>query len=208
MRTRREPLMNPAGPDNSADNSAPSPLPSPLPAGLRRRTVLGASVVGAVGAAGLLSACGGGGDTAGDSGTDASPSDPPSGASSSEGGSAGGALVKTSKVPVNGGVVLQGKKIVVTQPTDGDFKAFTAVCTHMNCLVGMVRDGIISCPCHGSEYSAADGSVKQGPAPRALASVAIKAPGDVVVAPSPQPQNPVSQLILLLGLTGRTPTTA
>lgn len=154
----------------------PRPNKPPLPAGLRRRTVLGASVAGAVGAAGLLGACGGSDDstdTADDS--SASPSKAPSSAA------AGGALVKTAEVPVNGGVIIKDKKIVVTQPTEGDFKAFTAVCTHMQCLVGQVKDGVISCPCHGSMYSAADGSVKQGPAPKPLTPVTVKVDGDEVV---------------------------
>jgi Rieske Fe-S protein len=153
----------------------PRPNRPPLPTGLSRRTVLGASMAGAAGAAGLLSACGGGSDARGESSASASPSEASSSAA------AGGALVKTSEVPVNGGVVLKDKKIVVTQPTDGDFKAFTAVCTHMACLVGSVKDGVISCPCHGSQYSAADGSVKQGPAPKALAAVPVKVEGDEVV---------------------------
>ena len=78
-------------------------------------------------------------------------------------------------------MILEGKRIVVTQPTEGDFKAFTAVCTHQSCLVSSVKDGTISCPCHGSAYSAADGSVKNGPATRALREIAVTVEGGEVV---------------------------
>jgi Rieske Fe-S protein len=89
--------------------------------------------------------------------------------------------VATSKVPVKGGVILDGPKIVVTQPSAGTFKAFTAICTHMNCTVGEVADNVISCPCHGSAYSAEDGSVRNGPATRPLAAIPITVKGGAVV---------------------------
>jgi Rieske Fe-S protein len=145
--------------------------------GVSRRRVLGA--VGAVGATGLLAACGGGGSTTTDGGGSG---DSPSAADPSTPAEAGGeALVKTSKVPVGNGVILKNKEIVVVQPTEGDFKAFSAICTHQQCIVGMVKDGVISCPCHGSEYSAKDGSVLQGPATQALNAVNVAVEGDSVV---------------------------
>lgn len=146
--------------------------------GTTRRHVLGLAVAAGSGLP-LLAACGGGGDEAGTTGdsSDGSQSPTSDGASSA----APGPLVATGKVPVNGGVILDAKKIVVTQPTDGTFKAFTAVCTHQACLVGMVKDGVISCPCHGSAYSAADGSVQNGPATRPLKEIAVTVQGDEVV---------------------------
>lgn len=79
--------------------------------------------------------------------------------------------IPTSDVPVGGGIVVSDEQAVVTQPSEGEFRAFTAVCTHAQCLVTAVSDGIISCPCHGSQYSIEDGSVVGGPAPAALAAV-------------------------------------
>ncbi|MFD7981739.1 Rieske (2Fe-2S) protein [Streptomyces sp. NPDC059071] len=78
------------------------------------------------------------------------------------------ALAKTSEIPVGGGTVFKDAKVVVTQPAQGEFKAFSAVCTHQGCLVDKVADGTIDCPCHGSRYRIADGSVAAGPAPRPL----------------------------------------
>ena len=112
-----------------------------------RRTVLLAT-----GAAALTAGCGSdGGD-----GTAPSPD------------SAGQELTSTADVPVGGGTVLEDAKIVVTQPGEGDFKAFSAICTHQNCLVAEVADGTIHCPCHGSRFRITDGSVVQGPATRPL----------------------------------------
>ena len=51
----------------------------------------------------------------------------------------------------------------MTQPTAGTFKAFSAICTHQGCMVGEVADGTIICPCHGSQFTIADGSVAQRP---------------------------------------------
>ncbi|HET9420044.1 MAG TPA: Rieske (2Fe-2S) protein [Nocardioides sp.] len=77
-------------------------------------------------------------------------------------------IAATADVPVGGGLVLAEQKLVITQPTKGDFKGFTAVCTHQGCLVDDVTD-TINCPCHGSAYSIEDGSVVGGPAPSPLA---------------------------------------
>ena len=71
--------------------------------------------------------------------------------------------------------------MVVTQPTAGQFKAFSSTCTHNHCqLSGFVGDRI-TCPCHGSTFSITDGSPNGGPAPSPLAEVAVKVVGDDVV---------------------------
>ena len=63
----------------------------------------------------------------------------------------------------------------------GQFKAFTAVCTHQGCIVATVANGTIDCPCHGSKFSAADGSVVNGPATSPLAPVTITVHGTSIV---------------------------
>ena len=68
----------------------------------------------------------------------------------------------------HGGKVFDATKIVVTQPKAGEFKAFSAICTHKGCTVAGVANGTISCPCHGSKYDAATGQVTGGPAPSPL----------------------------------------
>jgi len=85
-----------------------------------------------------------------------------------------GPSVATSKVSVGGGVILADADYVVTQPSKGSYKAFSKICTHQGCPVAEVRDGVIHCNCHGSEYSIKDGSVTKPPAPKPLAEAKTK----------------------------------
>lgn len=95
----------------------------------------------------------------------------------------GSALGPTADIPEGGGHVFTDAEVVVTQPAQGDFKGFSAICTHQGCLVNDVSDGLIHCPCHGSEFSIEDGSVQGGPAPSPLPAVQISvADGEVSVA--------------------------
>ncbi|MBO1332009.1 Rieske (2Fe-2S) protein [Streptomyces sp. VRA16 Mangrove soil] len=89
-------------------------------------------------------------------------------------------LAKTSDIPVGGGRIFAAEKVVVTQPTQGDFKAFSAICTHQGCTVSSVSGGTINCPCHGSKYRVADASVAAGPAPRPLPPEQIEVTGNSI----------------------------
>nr|WP_246391437.1 Rieske (2Fe-2S) protein [Nocardioides soli] len=111
----------------------------------------------------MLAACGGG-----DSGSATEP--PP----------AGEELGPASDVPVGGGKVFAEQRVVVTQPTAGDFKAFSAVCTHQSCLVSRISADTIDCMCHGSKFSAEDGSVVNGPARTPLSPVRISVKDDTI----------------------------
>jgi Rieske Fe-S protein len=83
--------------------------------------------------------------------------------------------VAISKVPVGGGVILDDPApYVVTQPAKGKFKAFSKICTHRQCTVADVRDGVIHCDCHQSDFSIKDGSVVHDPAPEPLAEAKVK----------------------------------
>lgn len=93
----------------------------------------------------------------------------------------GAALAATGDVPVGGGVVLAAQGIVLTQPVAGTFKAFSATCTHQGCTVGEVSGGTINCPCHGSKFAVADGSVAAGPAPAPLPERAITVEASKIV---------------------------
>jgi Rieske Fe-S protein len=91
------------------------------------------------------------------------------------------ALVSTADVPVGGGVVLAAQGLVVTQPTAGTFKAFSATCTHQGCTVNEVAGGTINCPCHGSKFAVADGTPKAGPAKKPLPAKAVAVQGTSIV---------------------------
>jgi Rieske Fe-S protein len=104
----------------------------------------------------------------------------PASASSAAGGMAAGALTATSAIPVGGGKIFTAQTTVVTQPSAGEFKVFSAVCTHMGCIVNQIADGRIDCPCHGSEYSITDGAVLAGPAPKPLPAKPFKVTGDSI----------------------------
>ena len=108
--------------------------------------VAGVAVAGTAG----LTACG---SSAGDAVASAA-----SGAASA----AGGAIAKAD-IPVGGGKVFDALKVVVTQPTAGDFKAFSAICTHQGCTVNGVSSDGITCPCHGSDVRHRDGRGHEGP---------------------------------------------
>jgi nitrite reductase/ring-hydroxylating ferredoxin subunit len=152
--------------------------PTPEQAVRDRRTVLrGAAVIGLAGAATpLLAACGSDGNDAGSGSSSSSApqsSEPTTSASSSAPAGGGTALASTSEIPVGGGKVFPDAKVVVTQPAKGQFKGFTAVCTHMHCIVADVNGGTINCGCHGSKFNITDGSVARSPAPRPLKSKRI-----------------------------------
>ncbi|MFF9490550.1 Rieske (2Fe-2S) protein [Streptomyces sp. NPDC014676] len=135
-----------------------------------RRTVLLAT-----GAAALAAGCGSDGGNGGD-GRDGGGGG--GGGTSPE--TAGQGLISTADVPVGGGTVLPDEKIVVTQPQEGDFKAFSAICTHQNCVVADVADGTVNCACHGSRFRITDGSVERGPATRPLPEEPITVEGNSI----------------------------
>jgi Rieske Fe-S protein len=87
-------------------------------------------------------------------------------------------LAKTADVPVGSGMI--GDDIVLTQPSAGDFKGFSTICTHAGCTVGEVAGGTINCPCHGSKFNL-DGTVANGPASRPLTVEAVTVQGDSIV---------------------------
>ncbi|UQA96872.1 Rieske (2Fe-2S) protein [Streptomyces halobius] len=155
--------------------------------GTARRTVVAA--VGAAGLTAALAACGGGAEVAdgeqpaaaeagGAGGTGGNGGD-----GGATGGTAGGrsGLAKTSEIPKGGGKIFKAEKVVVTQPQDGEFKAFSAICTHAGCVVGEVSGGTINCMCHGSRFDLTDGSVREGPATKGLPAAKVNVEGGSVM---------------------------
>ncbi len=127
-----------------------------------RRVVIGGLVGVGLGAP-LLVACG-------------SDEEPSSG--EGNGGTTSGPVGTTSEVPVGSGKIFTADKVVVTQPTEGEFKAFSAVCTHQGCVVAEINGADIDCTCHGSKFSIADGSVVNGPATKPLPELSVTVDGE------------------------------
>ncbi|MGW3772362.1 Rieske (2Fe-2S) protein [Actinomadura verrucosospora] len=136
--------------------------------GTRRGLLIGA---GLAGVAGLAAACGGSGDDGGGAG---------SGGAGSEGGS-GAALASVGEIPVGGGKVFEDAKVVVCQPRQGEFTAFSATCTHRGCGVGSVSGGTINCHCHGSKFKITDSSVASPPADEPLAAKKVTVQGGKIM---------------------------
>jgi Rieske Fe-S protein len=161
----------------------------------RRCVLLGA---GGLGAAAVLAACGTNTTTTNPNGSDYAADPAPAGSKGAAAGgatgggatgggtttgggaAAGASLALVADVPAGGGII--AGDLVITQPKQGTFKAFTKICTHQGCEVNEVKDGTINCPCHGAKYSIEDGSVKGGPAPKPLAETKVKVDGDKIVA--------------------------
>jgi Rieske Fe-S protein len=93
----------------------------------------------------------------------------------------GTVLGAAREIPVGGGKIFATAKVVVTQPVTGKYLAFSAICTHVGCVVSEVANGTIDCPCHGSEFKITNGAVVTGPAPSPLPRKQVKIVDDQVV---------------------------
>jgi Rieske Fe-S protein len=140
-----------------------------------RRVVL----TGAAGisAAAALAACGD--DTSNDNGGDSGDT----GDTAATPTATSGALAKVADIPVGSGKVFPRQNVVLTQPTAGEIKAFSATCTHQGCTMAAVEGDLIKCPCHQSQFRIADGSVVGGPAPKPLPAINVNvADGSITLA--------------------------
>ena len=84
--------------------------------------------------------------------------------------------------PNSGKIVKFGNKpALLVRVNDTDWKAFSAVCTHLNCTVQYQEARReIWCACHNGTYDL-DGRVTSGPPPKPLEELAVKIRGDEVV---------------------------
>jgi cytochrome b6-f complex iron-sulfur subunit len=84
--------------------------------------------------------------------------------------------------PNSGKIVRFGNRpVILIRVTDTDWRAFSAVCTHLNCTVQYQEQRRqIWCACHNGTYDL-NGAVVSGPPPKALEEYAVKVRGDEVV---------------------------
>ncbi|MBT2541232.1 Rieske (2Fe-2S) protein [Streptomyces sp. ISL-44] len=139
---------------------------SPSPA---RRTVLrgAAALAGAAGAGAALAACSTETNSGGN--TPATPTAPVE-------------LGAAAEVPVGGAKLYRERKLIVSCPAAGEYKAFSAQCTHAGCVLDKIVEGEGTCPCHGSRFDVATGKVLRGPATDPLPAVPVKAENGKLVA--------------------------
>ena len=79
-------------------------------------------------------------------------------------------------------ILVAGKAVGVVR-TDGGFRAFSLICTHLGCIVQWNGTGrTFDCPCHAGTF-AADGRVISGPPPKPLPEYKVSVvQGEVIVA--------------------------
>jgi len=98
------------------------------------------------------------------------------------GGTRGKVTIPEAEVPPGGAKFFDfnGSSGVVVRKKSGDLVAFSAVCTHLGCLVQWEKERQdFLCPCHAGRYSA-DGAVTAGPPPRPLAKLPFTVAGGII----------------------------
>jgi cytochrome b6-f complex iron-sulfur subunit len=71
-------------------------------------------------------------------------------------------------------VVPMGSKPTIVVNTEQGVTAFSAICTHLGCIVAFDSgNGTIVCPCHDGRYNPTTGAVISGPPPGPLAPVTV-----------------------------------
>jgi Rieske Fe-S protein len=82
----------------------------------------------------------------------------------------------------SGKIVKFGNKpVIVIRKQNGDYLAFGAVCTHLDCIVQYRKDyGQIYCACHNGRYDL-NGRVASGPPPAPLTKYGVTIKNDEVI---------------------------
>jgi Rieske Fe-S protein len=99
-------------------------------------------------------------------------------------GRAKGAVLagRVSQLPLNSGLVfaLGTKPAILIHTPDGEWRAFSARCTHLSCTVRYREDGgTLWCPCHDGRFDLSGKNIG-GPPPRPLAAHLVVVKGDEV----------------------------
>ena len=155
-----------------------------------RRTVLTLGSTTAVGGALVLAGCAPSDSNGSPTATptvqpSATPTDSPAATTAPDTPALGEDVAALAEVPVGGSIdaTINGEPALIAQPTAGQVVAFSAICTHQQCVVA-AAGAEFHCPCHGSMFDAATGDVLNGPALEPLSSIPVAVAGDRIVAAS------------------------
>lgn len=90
---------------------------------------------------------------------------------------------KVEDLKPNAGKIVKfgSRPVLLVRVSDSEWRAFSAICTHLNCTV-QYQDSTrqIWCACHNGLYDL-NGRVASGPPPKALEEYAVRIRGDEVV---------------------------
>jgi Rieske Fe-S protein len=89
---------------------------------------------------------------------------------------------KVSAIEKDSGVIVRfgNKPVILVRTAGGEFRAFSATCTHLDCTVQYRKDmGLIWCACHNGRYDL-NGRNVAGPPPRPLDVYRVVVQGDEI----------------------------
>ncbi|GAA3370022.1 Rieske (2Fe-2S) protein [Streptomyces sannanensis] len=91
-------------------------------------------------------------------------------------------LGAADEIPVGGAKLYREQRLVVCRPAEGEYKAFSAQCTHAGCVLDKLEGTEGNCPCHGSRFDVTTGKALRGPATVPLPEVPVTAKGGKLIA--------------------------
>ncbi|MFJ3901861.1 Rieske (2Fe-2S) protein [Streptomyces sp. NPDC090025] len=83
-------------------------------------------------------------------------------------------LGSPDEIPVGGAKLYREQRLLVHCPAKGEYKAFSAQCTHAGCVLDKIEKNEGNCPCHGSRFDVTTGKAIQGPATVPLPEVPVR----------------------------------
>ncbi len=89
---------------------------------------------------------------------------------------------KLSEIEKDSGKIIRfgSKPVILVRTKSGEFRAFSAVCTHLNCTVQFRKDlELLWCACHNGKYDLSGRNIS-GPPPRPLDPFRVVIKGDEV----------------------------
>lgn len=166
----------------AVEPTTPPNASTPATGSRSRRDVLCGVLVALVAPGALVAACS---DSGSGTGSDSPGGGTPAGggANPTEGGAPAEGLIALADVPDGSGLIVDGPdggKILLARTGD-EVTAYSAACTHMGTVVAAPKNGVATCPSHGSEFDIASGAVKKGPATSPLPTLEVKVEGGQVV---------------------------